>query len=113
MELITELMTDCKDRVMLQQMAFMLGRQRNPYISDDPSLTSIISNEKLSEHFKALARDLETLTPKHPNAIYKTHLETNRNYHAEIDSAKKNLAMTYVNAFVNAGYGKDLLITNS
>jgi 26S proteasome regulatory subunit N1 len=32
---------------------------------------------------------------------------------ADIDSAKKNLALTYVNAFVNAGYGKDLLITNS
>jgi len=38
-----------------------------------------------------------------------------KRYHigADIDSAKKNLAMTYVNAFVNAGYGKDLLITNS
>ena len=28
-----------------------------------------------------------------------------------IDSAKQNLAMTYVNAFVNAAYGKDLLMT--
>ena len=114
MELISELMTDCKDKVVLQQMAYMLGRQRNPYVSDDASLTSIISNEKLSEHFKALARDLDTLTPKHPDAIYKSHLENNRSYHlADIDSAKKNLAMTYVNAFVNAGYGKDHLITNS
>jgi 26S proteasome regulatory subunit N1 len=34
------------------------------------------------------------------------------NFGAEIDSAKKNLAITYVNAFVNAGFGKDLLITN-
>jgi hypothetical protein len=39
----------------------MLGRQRNPYISEDSDLTRIISNEKLSEHFKALARDLDTL----------------------------------------------------
>ena len=29
---------------------------------------------------------------------------------ADIDSAKKNLAMTYVNAFVNAGFCKDLLM---
>jgi 26S proteasome regulatory subunit N1 len=28
-----------------------------------------------------------------------------------IDSAKQNLATTYVNAFVNAAYGKDLLMT--
>ncbi len=34
-------------------------------------------------------------------------------YDLDIDSAKKNLALTYVNAFVNAGYGTDLLITNS
>jgi len=31
----------------------------------------------------------------------------------QIDSAKQNLATTYVNAFVNAGYGKDLLMTQS
>jgi 26S proteasome regulatory subunit N1 len=30
-----------------------------------------------------------------------------------IDSAKQNLATTYVNAFVNAAYGKDLLMTSS
>jgi 26S proteasome regulatory subunit N1 len=67
MDLITELMSDCKDKVVLQQMAYMLGRQRNPYVSEDQDLTRIISNEKLSEHFKALARDLDTLTPKHPD----------------------------------------------
>ena len=33
--LITELMTECKDRVTLKQMAFMLARQRNPYNTDD------------------------------------------------------------------------------
>ena len=32
---------------------------------------------------------------------------------AGIDSAKKNLAITYVNAFVNAGFGTDLLIRNT
>lgn len=114
MELITELMTECKDKVVLKQMAYMLGRQRNPYVSDDQDIARIVSNEKLSEHFKALARDLDTLTPKHPDAVYKSHLEDKRfNIGANIDSAKKNLAMTYVNAFVNAGYGKDLLLTNT
>jgi 26S proteasome regulatory subunit N1 len=32
---------------------------------------------------------------------------------ANIDSAKGNLAMTYANAFVNAAFGKDLLMTGA
>lgn len=52
------------------------------------------------------------LPPKHPDEIYKQYLETNRRLYNQtnIDSAKKNLALTYVNAFVNAAYGKDKLI---
>jgi 26S proteasome regulatory subunit N1 len=65
----------------------------------------------LSEHFKGLARDLDVLEPKHPDQIFKTHLEERKNMTQAIDSAKQNLAMTYVNAFVNAAYGKDLLMT--
>jgi hypothetical protein len=30
-------------------MAFMLGRQRNPYESEDPNINQIIAQEKLSE----------------------------------------------------------------
>lgn len=113
MSLIQELMTECQDKVTLKQLAFMLGRQRNPYVSNDDDLQKIISNERLSEHFKSLARDLDVVEPKHPDAIYKSHLEPSNLRVAEIDSAKKNLALTYVNAFVNAAYGKDLLITNN
>lgn len=106
-------MSECKDSLVLKQMAFMIGRQRNPFKSENDEITRIVSNEKLSEHFKSLGRELNVLEPKHPDQIFKTHLEDKRlNNGAEIDSAKKNLAMTYVNAFVNAGFGKDLLITN-
>jgi len=38
-------------------------------------------------------------------------LEERKNMTQAIDSAKQNLATTYVNAFVNAAYGKDLLMT--
>lgn len=109
---ISECMEKCSDRVTLSQMAFMLGRQRNPYETKDEELSKIISNEKLSDHFKALARDLDVLEPKHPDQVFKTHLEERKqSLTAQIDSAKVNLAVTYANAFVNAGYGKDLLIT--
>jgi 26S proteasome regulatory subunit N1 len=66
----------------------------------------------LSEHFKALARDLDVLEAKHPESIFKSHLEERKNNATQhIDSAKQNLATTYVNAFINAAFGKDLLMT--
>lgn len=34
-----------------------------------------------------------------------------RSGNAAVDSAKQNLASTFVNAFVNAGFGKDPLMT--
>ena len=37
-ELIGELMTECKDPVALKQLAFMLARQRNAYESEDADL---------------------------------------------------------------------------
>jgi 26S proteasome regulatory subunit N1 len=112
MDMIKEVMSLCTDPVTLKQMAFMLGRQRNPYETTNEELSHIISNEKLSEHFKSLARDLDVLEPKHPDQIFKTHLEERKsNAAGQIDSAKVNLAQTYANAFVNAAYGKDLLMT--
>jgi hypothetical protein len=38
------------------------------------TLREIISNSKLSEHFLALARDLDVMEPKVPEDVYKTHL---------------------------------------
>jgi 26S proteasome regulatory subunit N1 len=67
MAMVQELMTECTDRATLKQMAFMLARQRNPYTTDDEEITKIVSNEKLSEHYKSLARELNVLEPKHPD----------------------------------------------
>lgn len=43
MELIEEVMKECKDPILLKQMAYMLGRQRNPYESENDELNQIIS----------------------------------------------------------------------
>lgn len=58
-DLISQCMETCKDPITQKQMAFMLGRQRNSYESEDSDLNQIISQEKLSEHFKQIARDLD------------------------------------------------------
>ena len=116
LDLIKEIMEACKDTTELKQMAFMLGRQRNAYESEHPDglgeeLNQIIAQEKLSEYYKQLARDLDQMEPKHPDSIFKTHLEERKVGEAQLDSAEQNLAKTYVNAFVNAGLSNDLLIS--
>lgn len=47
---------------------------------------------------------------KVPEDIYKTS-SNDRSFTANVDSAKQNLASTFVNAFVNAGFGHDKLMT--
>ncbi len=51
-----------------------------------------------------------------PEDIYKTHLSQTgsvraRDEASQADSARGNLASTFVNAFVNAGYATDKLVT--
>jgi len=70
-----------------------------------------MGNIKRPEHFNSiLAVDLEITEPKLPEDIYKSHLD-NKQASAKADSARQNLAKTFVNAFVNAGFGSDKLLT--
>ena len=51
------------------------------------------------------------MEPKVPEDIYKTHLEPNRpSVGANVDSARQNLASSFVNGFVNAAFGQDKLL---
>ncbi|KAL5068110.1 hypothetical protein RYX36_018997 [Vicia faba] len=84
-------------------------------VNDDEDrevLQDIINNSKLSEGYLTLARDIEVMEPKSPEDIYKAHLLDGRaSAGASVDSARQNLAATFVNAFVNAGFGQDKLMT--
>ena len=60
--------------LVTKQMAFMLGRSRSAYVSDDEGLNEIIGNATMSERYLAVARDLGVMDPKSPEDIYKTHL---------------------------------------
>lgn len=119
LEKIGELMTENAENVpMTKQMALILGRQRVNYEAADDDVNSIIANTHLSEHFRLVARELDVMEPKLPEDIYKSHLaETGARLrrggdnNVAVDSARANLASTYVNAFVNAGFGRDKLIT--
>jgi 26S proteasome regulatory subunit N1 len=70
-----------------------------------------LGNVKLASHFKAYGKAVGVEEPRSVEDIYKAHLETTRTTH-NTDSARHNLASTFVNAFVNAGFGNEKLVVN-
>lgn len=115
MDMIESILTKCGDRSVQKQMALQLGRQQIFITSADPELRDLMSNTHLNENFLRLARELDIMEPKTPDDIYKTHLENiNRPSYSgssNVDSARGNLASSFVNGFVNAGFGKDKLLS--
>ncbi len=95
--------------VVRKQMGYMVARQ-HIYPEELDELNDIINNTSLSEYFLALGQDLEIMEAKTPEDIYKSGNDT-RGVSANVDSARQNLASTFVNAFVNAGFGQDKLMT--
>ncbi|XP_078696134.1 26S proteasome non-ATPase regulatory subunit 2-like [Branchiostoma floridae x Branchiostoma belcheri] len=118
-ELVKDIFTTCKRGLVQKQMAFMLGRQQvyvelPEELEDYDDLMEIMSNVHLNNNFLALARELDIMEPKVPEDIYKSHLESTRPGFgasgAQVDSARQNLASSFVNGFVNAGFGQDKLL---
>lgn len=106
----------CTDVSIQKQMSFMIGRQQI-FLMDDienQDLLEIISNTQLNTHFLQLARELDIMEPKTPDDIYKTHLENPSRppfgTGGAVDSARANLASSFVNGFVNAAFGKDKIL---
>lgn len=115
MDLIESILTSCPDKAVQRQMALQLGRQQIFIQNADQDLKDWMSNTHLSKNFIRLARELDIMGPKTPDDIYKTHLENvNRSSYSSstnVDSARGNLASSFVNGFVNAGFGSDKLLT--
>jgi 26S proteasome regulatory subunit N1 len=111
-ELVAKVFSTCEDRTIHKQMAFLLSRRKfNHDFEDDDELKEIASGDKMSSQFISMAKELDVLEPKTPEQIYKTHLEEGKRGAAPVlDSAKQNLASSFVNAFVNAGFCKDELM---
>ena len=105
-----------KDVALKKQMAFLIARQQIALelpteTEEEQEIAECLNNVKLPEHYKALAKELNILDPKTTEDIYKSHLESNRVAGmTNLDSARHNLAAGFVNAFVNAGFGKDKLM---
>lgn len=111
---------ECDDLSVRKQLAYMVGRQQlvlelSDDLPDKAELTTIMSNAHVNDHFHSLARELDIMEPKTPEEVYKTWLEglvlrPTYNLDVPMDSARHNLASTFVNAFVNAGFSRDKLV---
>lgn len=118
---VKQVFTSTKDLLLKKQFCYNVARHGlvleldDELVADDEereTLQDIINNSKLSEGFLTLARDIEVMEPKSPEDIYKVHLIDGRTTSSSsLDSARQNLAATFVNAFVNAGFGQDKLMT--
>lgn len=99
-------------------MGYILARHRVQldYEEENEEIHQLIGNNSLSGYFLQLARDLDVVEVKTPENIYMSHLSETASTgraagNATLDSARHNLASTFVNAFVNAGFGTDTLMT--
>ena len=109
---IDQTFSQCKDPVVKKQMAFILAAEKI-FVEDEklPSVyRDIMSGLKTSEYFREFAKSMEVLEPKHPEDLFKTHLE-DRKPDAVLESYKINMAYSIANAFINAGYGTEVLLS--
>lgn len=100
------------DELTQKQLGFILARHNSCFKLENEEVQKCIGNTHLSEYFKYLVGELNLLQPKVPEDIYKSHLETSiYATSSKLESAKQNLAASFVNGFLNAGYGDEKLIT--
>lgn len=115
-DLIQADLDKAEDPALKKQLGFLIGRQKIVLdlpagSNDEYEIGECASNIRLSEHFKTLGEQLNILDPKTTEDIYKSHLESSRVAGmTNLDSARHNLAAAFVNAFVNAGFGKDKMM---
>ncbi|WRT64812.1 uncharacterized protein IL334_001748 [Kwoniella shivajii] len=127
--LIREYFEAPKNPVMKKQLAYFLARAQIPLHwvhtaegtesegEDQPptqpdDVLECLGNVKLSTQFRGFGKAVGVEEPRAIEDIYKAHLEPTRTAQTA-DSARQNLASTFVNAFVNAGFGNETLIANA
>ena len=114
MDLIKADFEQAEDSALKKQLSFLIARQRiwlDTPDAEDMDINECLCNVRLSEHFKLLGKELNILDPKSTEDIYKSHLESSRvSSMTNIESTRHNLAAAFVNAFVNAGFGKDTMM---
>jgi len=116
LKMIRSIFYECKDLLIQRQMAILLGRHQIFLDFDDQQQAGVLGplnwNTHLCQYFHSLARELDIMEPKTPEGIYKAHLEQTRPFSGAVntDSGRLNLAASFVNGFVNSGFGIDKML---
>jgi len=108
----------CKDLLTKMQLGFILAQEgifldeEDTKIKIDNKIIDIMRNYKLTEYFKVLAKTLELLEQKHPEDVFKSHLEDKKSQNTKkLESYKINMAYSIASSFINAGYGTEVLLS--
>ena len=108
----------CEDPIIKKQLAFILSSEGIFLDEEDTSqkmdndTLEIMRNYKQSDYFRILAKTLELLEPKHPEDVFKSHLEDKKVQNSKkIESSKINMAYSIASAFINAGFGTEVLLS--
>lgn len=114
-DLIKQVFELTTDELVHKQLGLILSQQNNgfKYPGENEEVQECISNVKLNDYFQYLIKELNLLEPKVPEDVYKSHLENTKfgiGNSGSIDSAKQNLAASFVNGFLNLGFGNDKLV---
>ena len=106
----------CNDLTTQKQLAFILAREgifleeEEKNIKDN-ELMEIMRNYKQCDYFRILAKNLELLEPKHPEDVFKSHLEDKKSDSKKLESYKINMAYSIASGFINAGFGTEVLLS--
>lgn len=115
--LIKSVFDSTNDELLQKQLAFILAKSNSSFKfnteEENEEINKIIGNNYLSKYFKYLVEELNLKQPKVPEDIYKSHLDNSiySTSSSKLESAKQNLAASFVNGFLNTGFGEEKLIT--
>ena len=70
-------------------------------------------NYKQIEYFRFLGKSLELLEAKHPEEVFKSHLEDKKGESKKLESYKINMAYSIASSFINAGFGTEKLLSKN
>eukprot|EP01028_Stygiella_incarcerata_P010811 TRINITY_DN580_c0_g1_i1.p1 TRINITY_DN580_c0_g1~~TRINITY_DN580_c0_g1_i1.p1 ORF type:complete len:911 (-),score=238.68 TRINITY_DN580_c0_g1_i1:1084-3702(-) len=106
---IQDVFDSCDDPIMRKQLALICGDHHIVVDTDDDDLLDLTYRSSLSSRFVQVAGDLDSLEPKTPEDIFKSHLIDSRR-RTDQESPKMNLASTFVNGLVNCATKRDTLL---
>ena len=110
-ELIRRVFEDARDPITRRQLAYILARQRvaiDGVCMEEEELRHVMFNARLSSLYLDLAKELQIVPPKNPEDLFKVPSADPLRIVPKAETARSSLAIVLGNAFMNAGFCRDL-----